>query len=134
MEMMKTTIFSFLVIFFSLVLEGAELITKSYEIESQENVTQLNMKAELEAIKIVRDYAFLSAIGIKSNINLSKECWKAYITNKKITFDASQVRKKFIKKTNNKHSFEVTFDPDLISLSPKDKEGFLLSCSKKLRS
>jgi hypothetical protein len=128
MEMMKTKIFSISIIFLSLSLKSANLIITSYEVESQPSIAQLNMKAELQALRIVRDYAFLSAVGSEQNVNLNKECWKAYIINKKITFDVSQVRKKFIKKTNNQHFFEVTFDPDLINLSARDRQGFLLSC------
>jgi len=130
---MKTTLFSIFIILLSLVLESANLVTKTYEIESQPSIAQLNLKAESAAIRIVRDYAFLSAVGSIKNQNFDKECWKKYITNKKIIFDVSEVQKKIIKKTNKFYLFEMTFDPKLVNLSLENKEGFLLSCSKKLR-
>ncbi len=133
MEMMKTTTFSIFVILLSLTVKGAELVTQRFEVEPHHDISQLNLKAESATIRVVRDYAFLSAVGSIKNQNLNKECWIEYITNKKIIFDVSQVSKKIIKKTKKKYIFEVTFDPDLIILSPNDQEGFLLSCSKKLR-
>ena len=133
MEMMtKTTIFSLFVFFISSSLNGAELVKKSFKIKSHYNSAQLNLKAESATIRIVRDYAFLSAVGSIKNQNLNKECWKEYITNKKIVFDVSHVNKKILKITNKFHYFMVTFDPSLVSLSSENKKGFLLHCSKKL--
>lgn len=132
--MMKTTIFSFLIFFLSFSLKGAELVNKSFKIKSHYDAAQLNLKAESATIKIVRDYAFLSVVGSIKNKNLNKECWKEYITNKKIIFNVSHVNKKILKKTNKFHHFVVTFDPKLVNLSPGNKEGFLSYCSKKLRS
>ena len=135
MEMMtKTTIFSLFVFFISFSLNGTELVKKSFKIKSHNDVAQLNLKAESATIRIVRDYAFLSVVGNMKNQNLNKECWKEYITNKKIIFDVSHVNKKILKKTNKFHYFVVTFDPKLVNLSSGNKEGFLSYCSKKLRS
>jgi hypothetical protein len=132
MEMMtKTTIFSLFILFTSFSLKGAELVNKSFKIKSHYEAAQLNLKAESAAIRIVRDYAFLSAVGSIKNQNLNKECWKEYITNKKIIFDVSNVNKKILKTTNKFHYFVVTFDPKLVNLSPRNKEGFLLYCSKE---
>ena len=132
--MTKTTIFSLFVFFISFSLNGTELVKKSFKIKSHNDVAQLNLKAESATIRIVRDYAFLSVVGNMKNQNLNKECWKEYITNKKIIFDVSHVNKKILKKTNKFHYFVVTFDPKLVNLSSGNKEGFLSYCSKKLRS
>ena len=133
MEMMtKTTIFSLFVFFISFSLNGTELVKKSFKIKSHHDVAQLNLKAESATIRIVRDYAFLSVVGSLKNQNLNKECWKEYITNKKIIFDVSHVNKKILKITNKFHYFVVTFDPSLVNLSSENKKGFLLHCSKKL--
>ena len=135
MEMMtKTTIFSLFVFFTSFSLKGTELVNKSFKIKSHYDVAKLNLKAESATIRIVRDYAFLSVVGNMKNQNLNKECWKEYITNKKITFDVSHVNKKILKRTNKFHYFVETFDPKLVNLSPGNKAGFLSYCSKKLRS
>ena len=131
--MTKTIIFSLFIFFTSFSLKGTELVNKSFKIKSHYNAAQLNLKAESATIRIVRDYAFLSAVGSMKNQNFDKECWKKYITNKKIIFDVSEVQKKIIKKTNKFYLFEMTFDPTLVNLSLENKEGFLLSCSKKLR-
>jgi hypothetical protein len=133
MEMMtKTTIFSLFVFFISFSLNGTELVKKSFKIKSHYDVAKLNLKAESATIRIVRDYAFLSVVGNMKNQNLNKECWKEYITNKKIIFDVSHVNKKILKITNKFHYFVVTFDPSLVNLSSENKKGFLLHCSKKL--
>ncbi|MDC0054926.1 hypothetical protein OAJ51_00465 [Pseudomonadota bacterium] len=131
--MTKTIIFSFFIFFTSFSLKGTELVNKSFKIKSHYNAAQLNLKAESATIRIVRDYAFLSAVGSIKNKNLNKECWKEYITNKKIVFDVSQVNKKILKKTNKFHHFEVTFDPKLVNLSSGNKEGFLSYCSQNLK-
>lgn len=133
MEMMtKTIIFSLFIFFTSFSLKGTELVNKSFKIKSHYDAAQLNLKAESATIRIVRDYAFLSAVGSIKNQNLNKECWKEYITNKKIIFDVSHVNKKILKITNKFHYFVVTFDPSLVNLSSENKKGFLLHCSKKL--
>ena len=127
MEMMtKTTIFSLFVFFISFSVNGAELVKKSFQIKSHYDAAQLNLKAESATIRIVRDYAFLSAVGSIKNQNLNKECWKEYITNKKIIFDVSHVNKKIQKKTNKFYYFEVTFDPKLVNLSSGNKEGLFI--------
>ena len=81
---MKTILFSIFIILLSQVLESANLVTKTFEVEFQPSIAQLNLKAESAAIRIVRDYAFLSAVGSIKNQNFDKECWKKYITNKVI--------------------------------------------------
>ena len=132
--MTKTIIFSLFIFFTSFSLKGTELVNKSFKIKSHYDVAKLNLKAESATIRIVRDYAFLSVVGNMKNQNLNKECWKEYITNKKITFDVSHVNKKILKRTNKFHYFVETFDPKLVNLSPGNKAGFLSYCSKKLRS
>ena len=121
---MKTTIFS--LILFSSFISSENF---SFIIPDDGQSMQItNLKASAKSDKVIRNNAYLSFgdLGFRS-----KECWKEFIKNKKITIKASDSYYKLIKRTNNFYEFSVYIDPKKITIKDIAKEEFVKYCSLK---
>ena len=122
--MMKTKIFS-LILFSSFIASE----NFSFLIPNDGQSMQItNLKASAKANKVIRNNAYLSFGDLGFN---SKDCWKEFIKNKKITIKASDSYYKLIKRTNNFYEFSVYLDPKKITVKDIAKEEFVRYCSLK---
>ena len=121
---MKTKIFSLILFSTFIASENFSFLIPN----DGQSMQVINLKASAKANKVIRNNAYLSFGDLDFK---SKDCWKEFIKNKKITIKASDSYYKLIKRTNNFYEFSVYIDPKKINIKDITIEDFVKYCSLK---
>tara|TARA_B110000014_G_scaffold191159_1_gene139943 strand:- start:341 stop:730 length:390 start_codon:yes stop_codon:yes gene_type:complete len=123
------TIFSLLLILFSLNSYSSEVLIKTFDIENRnQQYSFVIARASSLANKVIRDNSYLFYVDPTKDSDYFKLCWKGYLINKRIKIDVVENSHKLIRKTNKKYTFEVYFDPTKIKVKGASKRSFLNFC------
>ena len=124
MAMMMMRIFSLLLICSSL---NADILNFKIPNNGQSSEI-LSLKANAEAIKLIRNNAYLS-LGITSFD--PSVCWLNFIKNKKIQIQLTNNSHKLVKQDSSYFFYDLDLNPKKINITNVTKQQFIKFCENK---